>query len=77
MVLLTRRHARGLGVGALSATQFRPVRAVADESRTEAHGMPVFDDLKYPADFRHLDHVNVAAPKRGLLSFIPSVRAYN
>src|SRR5258707_8784528 len=33
--------------------------------------------MKYPADFHHFDYVNVAAPKGGLFSFIPSVRAYN
>ena len=39
--------------------------------------MSVFGDLKYPADFHHFDYVNVAAPKGGLFSLIPSVRAYN
>src|SRR6202171_5185472 len=77
MALLTRRHALGLGIGALSATQFRPAATAAEESGTEAHGMSVFGDLKYPADFHHFDYVNVAAPKGGLFSLIPSVRAYN
>src|SRR5882724_11905634 len=75
MALLNRRHVLGLGVGALSAVQFRP--AIASEAGTEAHGMSVFGDLKYPADFHHFDYVNVAAPKGGLFSLIPSVRAYN
>ena len=39
--------------------------------------MSVFGDLKYPADFHHFDYVNVDAPKGGLFSLIPSVRAYN
>ena len=39
--------------------------------------MSVFGDLKYPADFHHFDYVNVAAPKGGMFSLIPSVRAYN
>jgi len=39
--------------------------------------MSVFGDLKYPADFPHFDYVNPAAPKGGLFSLIPSVRAYN
>ena len=39
--------------------------------------MSVFGDLKYPADFHHFDYVNPAAPKGGLFSLIPSVRAYN
>ncbi|WP_291689724.1 extracellular solute-binding protein [Bradyrhizobium sp.] len=39
--------------------------------------MSVFGDLKYPADFSHFDYVNVDAPKGGLFSLIPSVRAFN
>jgi microcin C transport system substrate-binding protein len=76
MALLTRRHALGLGIGALSVARFRPA-AAAEESGTEAHGMSVFGDLKYPADFHHFDYVNVAAPKGGLFSLIPSSRAFN
>jgi microcin C transport system substrate-binding protein len=76
MALLTRRHALGLGIGALSAAQFRPRAAVADNG-AEMHGMSVFGDLKYPADFDHFDYVNPAAPKGGLFSLIPSSRAYN
>lgn len=71
----SRRHVLGLGVGALSAAWFRP--ALAENGATEAHGMSVFGDLKYPADFHHFDYVNVNAPKGGLFSLIPSVRAYN
>src|ERR1700680_5096032 len=76
MALLTRRHALGLGIGALSAAQFRPRAAVADNG-AEMHGMSVFGDLKYPADLDHFDYVNPAAPKGGLFSLIPSSRAYN
>jgi microcin C transport system substrate-binding protein len=74
MALFSRRHALGLGIGALSAVRFRPAAA---EDGTEMHGMSVFGDLKYPSDFHHFDYVNVAAPKGGLFSLIPSVRAYN
>ncbi|MGO4715936.1 extracellular solute-binding protein [Bradyrhizobium sp. 2TAF24] len=42
-----------------------------------AHGMSVFGDLKYPADFHHFDYVNPDAPKGGIFSTIPSVRANN
>jgi microcin C transport system substrate-binding protein len=75
MTHLSRRHVLGLGIGALSATQFRP--ATAADAGAEVHGISVFGDLKYPADFHHFDYVNVAAPKGGMFSFIPSVRAYN
>ena len=43
----------------------------------EAHGISVFGDLKYPADFHHFDYVNIDAPKGGMFSFIPSQRAFN
>ena len=29
------------------------------------HGLSLFGDLKYPADFKHFDYVNPAAPKAG------------
>ena len=50
---------------------------MAADAGTEAHGISVFGDLKYPADFHHFDYVNVDAPKGGMFSLIPSVRAYN
>src|ERR1700690_3072873 len=75
MAQLSRRHVIGLGIGALSATRFRPVAAA--DSGAEVHGISVFGDLKYPADFPHFDYVNVAAPKGGVFSLIPSVRANN
>src|ERR1700686_4981971 len=75
MAQFSRRHVLGFGIGALGAAQFRPAMAV--DAGGEAHGISVFGDLKYPADFHHFDYVNVAAPKGGMFSFIPSVRAYN
>ena len=75
MAKLSRRHVLGLGIGALSAARFRP--AMAENGATEAHGMSVFGDLKYPADFHHFDYVNPAAPKGGSFSLIPSMRTYN
>jgi microcin C transport system substrate-binding protein len=76
MALFSRRHVLGLGIGALSAPLLRPARA-AEEFGAEVHGLSVFGDLKYPADFHHLDYVNLAAPKGGAFSTIPSVRSYN
>jgi microcin C transport system substrate-binding protein len=73
---LSRRHVLGLGVGALSAVPFRSAVAAAEDG-AETHGLSVFGDLKYPADFHHFDYVNPAAPKGGAFSLIPSVRAYN
>jgi microcin C transport system substrate-binding protein len=77
MAHLSRRHVLGLGIGALSVAQFRSVAAATEESGTESHGMSVFGDLKYPADFQQFDYINVAAPKGGLFSLIPSQRANN
>ena len=75
MAQLNRRHVLGLGLGALGAGILRP--AAADNGDTEMHGMSVFGDLKYPADFKHFDYINPDAPKGGLFSTIPSFRAYN
>jgi microcin C transport system substrate-binding protein len=75
MALLSRRHVLALGIGALGAARLRP--AMAAEGGTEAHGISVFGDLKYPADFAHFDYVNADAPKGGVFSTIPSTRAYN
>jgi microcin C transport system substrate-binding protein len=75
MAQFSRRHVLGLGVAALSAPLLRP--ALAAEDGTELHGISVFGDLKYPADFQHFDYVNLAAPKGGMFSTIPSVRTYN
>jgi microcin C transport system substrate-binding protein len=76
MALFTRRHALGFGIGALSAAGFRAAPAAADNG-AEMHGMSVFGDLKYPADFQLFDYVNPKAPKGGAFSVIPWVRAYN
>ena len=37
----------------------------------------MFGDLKYPIDFHHFDYVNLAAPKGGVFSTIPTIRANN
>lgn len=36
------------------------------------HGLSIFGDLKYPADFKHFDYVNPDAPKGGTASQIGS-----
>jgi microcin C transport system substrate-binding protein len=76
MAPFTRRHALGLGIGALGAAGFRVAPAAADDG-TEMHGMSVFGDLKYPADFQQFDFVNTKAPKGGLFSLLPTVRTNN
>jgi microcin C transport system substrate-binding protein len=76
MALFTRRHALGLGIGALSAAGLRVAPAEADDG-AEMHGLSVFGDLKYPADFHHFEYVNLDAPKGGMISLLPVVRNYN
>jgi len=73
--MLSRRHVLGLGIGALSVPLLRTARAAGPGS--ELHGLSVFGDLKYSADFHHFDYVNPDAPKGGMFSLIPSARAYN
>jgi microcin C transport system substrate-binding protein len=74
----------GLGAGALAAPSLLAApwlrlttAAAAEEAGAESHGMSSFGDLKYPADFQRFDYINPDAPKGGLFSTIPSVRAYN
>jgi microcin C transport system substrate-binding protein len=75
MAQLDRRQVLGLGIAAGGAAWFRPALAV--DAGPEAHGLSVFGDLKYPPDFHHFDYVNLAAPKGGTFSTIPSTRTYN
>ena len=80
MALLSRRHVLGLGAGAFGAA-FRRGSGCGRRCRPmpapRPTGISAFGDLKYPADFQHFDYVNPAAPKGGMFSLIPSVRAYN
>lgn len=76
MAALSRRHVLGLGAGAL-ALRLSPAQAADEAAGAELHGISAFGDLKYPADFKNFDYVNLAAPKGGMFSTIPSVRSYN
>lgn len=76
MLPLNRREALWLG-GAAAVAALSRGRARADDAGAARHGMSAFGDLKYPADFANFDYVNVAAPKGGLFSTIPSNKAYN
>ena len=42
--------------------------AARAETTIVAHGISTFGNLKYPADFKHLDYVNPDAPKGGEIS---------
>ena len=75
MTRFTRRRVLVLGGAAAVSGMVRTIRAA--NAAGEAHGMSAFRDLKYPADFRNFDYVNVNAPKGGVFSTIPSSRANN
>ncbi|HWW48075.1 MAG TPA: extracellular solute-binding protein [Xanthobacteraceae bacterium] len=79
-MMVTRRRVLGIAAGAV-ALQWPLLAntplARASEGALRAHGLSAFDDLKYPADFRQFDYVNVDAPKGGMFSTIPSTRAFN
>jgi microcin C transport system substrate-binding protein len=51
------------GMAALKGPQ--AAAATASGSGSWRHGISIFGDLKYPADFNHFDYVNAAAPKGG------------
>jgi microcin C transport system substrate-binding protein len=74
-VTVTRREALIIGAGALAGAASLAPGAVADE--TESHGLSVFGDLKYPADFKQFDFVNGNAPKSGVFSQIGPNVQYN
>jgi microcin C transport system substrate-binding protein len=72
----TRRRLVALA-GSAIALAAAPRGFAATEADTETHGLSVFGDLKYPADFKNFDYVDPKAPKGGRFSTIPWVRAYN
>jgi microcin C transport system substrate-binding protein len=75
--LITRRNMLIIGAGALAAVGLRPFAPRAYANEIETHGLSAYGDLKYPADFQHVDYVNPDAPKGGTLSFVGQTRAYN
>lgn len=50
------------------AIVFGAMSARADEAITKTHGYNFFGELKYPADYKHLEYVNPDAPKGGEIS---------
>jgi len=72
----TRRAALAFGAGALlAALPDRRVAAAAQDRET--HGLSAFGDLRYPADFTHVDYVDPHAPKGGAFSHVGPERGYN
>ncbi len=66
------------GVAVFSAATLLPLRqGLAEEPVDRRHGLSVFGDLKYPADFSHFSYVDPAAPKDGRIAFSAPSWAYN
>jgi microcin C transport system substrate-binding protein len=64
-----------IGAGAVASLPLAAPASGADE--IETHGISSFGDLKYKADFHHLEYVDVNAPKGGLFSQIGPQRQFN
>ena len=67
---LSRRTLLRSGAAALVAPTVGPLAldSVAHANEGEwRHGLSLFGDLKYPADFKHFDYVNPKAPKAGVV----------
>ena len=60
---------RLLGITLLCAARFLATSSQAEPK----HGLSVFGDLKYPANFSHFDYVNPDAPKGGRMALIGPV----
>jgi microcin C transport system substrate-binding protein len=55
---------------AASLETFVRTAAVAKAEDQWRHGLSLFGDLKYPADFKNFDYVNTSAPKGGVARLI-------
>lgn len=74
---LHRRDFLALG-GAAALLPHLPSIAEANvATQTPMYGLSVFGDLKYPADFAHLDYVNPDAPKGGRIVPQAPAAGYN
>ena len=63
------RRAVLAGMSAVAVAKPSKLLAQTGSDKSKAnHGLSIFGDLKYPADFKYFDYVNPAAPKGGTLS---------
>ena len=72
---LTRRSVLATGGAALAVMAVKPFAWAA--GRSGLHGLSIFGELKYPADFKHFDYVDPTAPKGGRMNFQPSYWVFN
>jgi microcin C transport system substrate-binding protein len=72
---ITRRGGLQLAGAAAVLSLVEPFAWAA--GRTGLHGLSVFGELKYPADFKHFDYLNPAATKGGRMNFSPPNWIFN
>ena len=72
----TRRTVLKLAAGAAMLPALGAIPAARAQAPAR-HGLSVFGELKYPADFAHFDYVNPAAGKAGKLAYTASDWAFN
>ena len=72
MGVFTLRAGRGRKAPGVLAVLLSAVAVAAPAVSEPRHGLSVFGELKYPADFTHFDYVNPDAPKGGRASQIGS-----
>jgi microcin C transport system substrate-binding protein len=75
--LVSRRAVLAIGAGALVVVAPGLVAIARADGEAERHGLSAFGDLKYAADFHHVDYVNPQAPKGGVFSWVAGLRLYN
>ncbi|ABS61871.1 extracellular solute-binding protein family 5 [Parvibaculum lavamentivorans DS-1] len=73
---VSRRQMLALTGGAAVAA-YLPSSGLQAAPARRSHGMSIFGELKYGADFQHFDYVNPLAPKGGVFSQIGPVAAFN
>lgn len=62
---------------ALTMAGFPTLSLAGNPTGQKLHGLSAFGDLKYPADYTHLDYASLDAPKGGIFSFSPLTLALN
>jgi microcin C transport system substrate-binding protein len=64
-------------LGAIGARVAAAQPAAAASASTWRHGLSLFGDLRYPADFKHFDYVNPGAPKGGAVRLIAGGQTFD
>jgi microcin C transport system substrate-binding protein len=73
-MLIDRRFALKLlgALGISGGAKLVGVNTAFGQEHDWRHGLSLFGELKYPADFEHFDYVNPDAPKGGRAASMPS-----